>query len=126
MWIVKLALRRPYTFVVMAILMLVMGAAAIVSMPTDIFPHIDIPVVSVVWAYQGMSPEEMAERMAALAKDSVDRLVVMGNACDFYNDIAIYYPLRVLMTILGLPRSDEERLLKITQAYFGGGDPEMP
>lgn len=67
----------------------------------------------------------LSERMAALAKDSVDRLVAMGNACDFYNDIAIYYPLRVLMTILGLPRSDEERLLKITQAYFGGGDPEM-
>jgi cytochrome P450 len=63
--------------------------------------------------------------MAALAKESVDRLVTMGNQCDFYNDIAIYYPLRGLMTILGLPRSDEERLLKITQAYFGGGDPEM-
>ncbi|HLG84624.1 MAG TPA: cytochrome P450 [Bradyrhizobium sp.] len=67
----------------------------------------------------------LSERMAALAKDSVDRLVAMGSACDFYNDIAIYYPLRVLMTILGLPRSDEARLLKITQAYFGGGDPEM-
>ena len=67
----------------------------------------------------------LSERMAALAKDSVDHLVEMGSACDFYNDIAIYYPLRVLMTILGLPRSDEERLLKITQAYFGGGDPEM-
>ena len=61
MWIVKLALRRPYTFVVMAILMLVLGAAAIASMPTDIFPYIDIPVVSVVWAYTGMSPEEMAD-----------------------------------------------------------------
>ncbi|MBR0899021.1 cytochrome P450 [Bradyrhizobium tropiciagri] len=67
----------------------------------------------------------LSERMAALAKESVDRLVAMGNQCDFYNDIAIYYPLRVLMTILGLPRNDEERLLKITQAYFGGGDPEM-
>ena len=66
MWIVKLALRRPYTFVVMAILMLVLGAAAIVSMPTDIFPYIDIPVVSVVWAYQGMSPEEMADRIVTV------------------------------------------------------------
>ena len=67
----------------------------------------------------------LSERMAALAKDSVDRLLAMGGECDFYNEIAIYYPLRVLMTILGLPRDDEERLLKITQAYFGGGDPEM-
>jgi multidrug efflux pump subunit AcrB len=65
-WIVKLALRRPYTFVVMAILMLVLGATAIASMPTDIFPYIDIPVVSVVWAYTGMSPEEMAERIVTV------------------------------------------------------------
>ncbi|QPF87265.1 cytochrome P450 [Bradyrhizobium genosp. L] len=67
----------------------------------------------------------LAERMEALAKESVDRLLAFGGACDFYSEIAIYYPLRVLMTILGLPRSDEQRLLKITQAYFGGGDPEM-
>lgn len=67
----------------------------------------------------------LAERMEALAKESVDRLLAMDGVCDFYNEIAIYYPLRVLMTILGLPRSDEQRLLKITQAYFGGGDPEM-
>ena len=66
MWIVKLALRRPYTFVVMAILMLVLGATAIASMPTDIFPYIDIPVVSVVWTYTGMSPEEMAERIVTV------------------------------------------------------------
>jgi cytochrome P450 len=67
----------------------------------------------------------LAERMEALAKESIDRLLAIGDECDFYSEIAIYYPLRVLMTILGLPRSDEQRLLKITQAYFGGGDPEM-
>ena len=67
----------------------------------------------------------LADRMNALAKESVDRLCAAGGACDFYNEIAIYYPLRVLMTILGLPREDEAHLLKITQAYFGGGDPEM-
>ena len=67
----------------------------------------------------------LADPMNALAKESVDRLCAAGGACDFYNEIAIYYPLRVLMTILGLPRDDEPHLLKITQAYFGGGDPEM-
>lgn len=67
----------------------------------------------------------LSERMAVLAKDSVDRLFALGDQCDFYSEIAIYYPLRVLMTILGLPRDDEARLLKITQAYFGGGDPDM-
>jgi multidrug efflux pump subunit AcrB len=49
MWIVRLALRRPYTFVVVAILILVMGLGAIFRTPTDIFPNIDIPVVSIIW-----------------------------------------------------------------------------
>ena len=53
MWIVRLALRRPYTFVVMAVLIAILGGTAIVTMPVDIFPYIDIPVVSVVWSYTG-------------------------------------------------------------------------
>jgi len=61
MWIVQLALRRPYTFVILALLIVIMGGLAIVRMPTDIFPDIDIPVVSVIWTYNGVSPEEMAE-----------------------------------------------------------------
>src|ERR1700680_83307 len=63
MWIVRLALRRPYTFVVMAVLVAILGGAAIVSMPVDIFPYIDIPIVSVLWVYQGLSPEEMEKRV---------------------------------------------------------------
>src|SRR4051794_36457839 len=63
MWIVRLALRRPYTFVVVALLIAILGGAAIVSMPVDIFPYIDIPVVSVLWVYSGLSPEEMEKRV---------------------------------------------------------------
>ncbi len=63
MWIVRLALRRPYTFVVMAVLIAILGATAIVTMPVDIFPYIDIPIVSVVWQYNGLSPEEMEKRV---------------------------------------------------------------
>ena len=63
MWIVELALRRPYTFVVAAILILILGGVAIVRTPVDIFPNINIPVVSVLWGYQGLSPEEMADRI---------------------------------------------------------------
>lgn len=63
MWIVQLALRRPYTFVVAAILILILGVVSIVRTPVDIFPNIDIPVVSVLWNYQGLSPEEMANRI---------------------------------------------------------------
>ena len=66
MWIVRLALRRPYTFVVMAVLIALLGGTAIVTMPVDIFPYIDIPVVSIVWSYQGLSPEEMEKRMVTI------------------------------------------------------------
>jgi multidrug efflux pump subunit AcrB len=61
MWIVQLALRRPYTFVIMSLLIAILGGLAIFRMPTDIFPEIDIPVVSVIWSYGGVSPEEMSE-----------------------------------------------------------------
>ena len=63
MWIVRLALRRPYTFVVAAILIMVVGVVSIARTPVDIFPNIDIPVVSVLWQYTGLSPEEMSDRI---------------------------------------------------------------
>ncbi len=65
MWIVRLALRRPYTFVVFALLILILGVFSIESMPTDIFPDIDIPVVTVVWFFNGLSAEQMADRIAS-------------------------------------------------------------
>ncbi len=63
MWIVKLALRRPYTFVVMAMLIAVLGVVTILRMPTDIFPEIEIPVVAAIWNYAGLSPDEMETRV---------------------------------------------------------------
>ena len=63
MWIVRLALRRPYTFVVVSILLLILGPITILRTPTDIFPNIDIPVISVIWNYAGISPEEMSNRI---------------------------------------------------------------
>jgi multidrug efflux pump subunit AcrB len=63
MWIVRLALRRPYTFVVASILLLILGVVSITRTPTDIFPNIDIPVVSVVWNYTGLSPDDMSNRI---------------------------------------------------------------
>src|SRR5258708_16910252 len=64
--------------------------------------------------FQPRQIRTLSDRMEALAKESVDRLFAIGEECDFYNEIAIYYPLRVLMTILGLPPEAEQRLLKIT------------
>src|SRR5579875_127889 len=63
MWIVRLALRRPYTFVVAAILLMIVGAVAILRTPVDIFPNIDIPVVSALFTYNGLSPEDMSNRI---------------------------------------------------------------
>src|ERR1700732_2483115 len=66
MWIVRLALRRTYTFVVAAMLIAVLGAVSIYRMSTDIFPSIDIPVVSVVWQYTGMPADEIESRIVLL------------------------------------------------------------
>src|SRR3984957_16437247 len=66
MWIVRLALRRTYTFVVMALLIAVLGAVSIYRMSTDIFPNIDIPIVSVVWQYTGMPADEIESRIVYL------------------------------------------------------------
>ncbi|HEV2619452.1 MAG TPA: efflux RND transporter permease subunit, partial [Acidobacteriaceae bacterium] len=63
MWIVRLALRRPYTFVVMSLLLFILGPVVILRTPVDIFPNIDIPVVSVVWNYAGLSPEQLSDRI---------------------------------------------------------------
>src|SRR4051794_12933632 len=63
MWIVRLALRRPYTFVVAAMLVVILGLVAIVRMPTDIFPEINIPVISVAFNYTGMPADEMEKRV---------------------------------------------------------------
>ena len=61
--IVRLALRRPYTFVVLAILILIFGPLAALKTPTDIFPDIKIPVIAVVWTYRGMPPDDMSGRV---------------------------------------------------------------
>src|SRR6201986_228881 len=63
MWIVRLALRRPYTFAVFALLLLILGPLSILNTPTDIFPNINIPVVSIVWQYTGLSAVDMANRI---------------------------------------------------------------
>src|SRR5207249_4181035 len=64
----RLALRRPYTFVVMALLIAVLGVAAIVTMTVDIFPSINIPVVTVIWNYSGLSPTEMQNRIVTVTE----------------------------------------------------------
>ena len=75
MWIVALALRRPYTFVVMALVIIILTPLTILRTPTDIFPDIDIPVVSVVWFYTGMAPQDMADRIVANSERGITTTV---------------------------------------------------
>src|ERR1035438_3019014 len=72
MWIVALALRRPYTFIVMALVIILLTPITILRTPTDIFPNIDIPVVSVVWFYSGMSPQDMADRIVTNSERGIN------------------------------------------------------
>ena len=65
MWIVALALRRPYTFIVMALLILILSPIAVLRTPVDILPEINIPVVSVIWQYSGLSAQEMTDRIVS-------------------------------------------------------------
>src|SRR3569833_114803 len=69
------ALRRPFTFLVMAVLIVIIGIVAIKSTPTDVFPVIDIPVASVIWAYNGTSPNDMEKRIVTLAERSYSSAV---------------------------------------------------
>ncbi len=66
MWIVKIALNRPYTFIVLALLVLILSPVVILRTPTDIFPNINIPVIAVAWQYTGLNPEEMEGRLTSV------------------------------------------------------------
>src|ERR1700749_702007 len=96
MWIVRLALGRPYTFVVMAILIAILGGSAIATMPVDIFPYIDIPVVSALWVYSGLSPEEMEKRVVtgferSLTSNVNDIEHIESQSYNGYGVVKIYF-----------------------------------
>src|SRR6201998_4297973 len=75
MWIVRLALRRPYTMAVLAILIFILGALAIFRTPTDICPNIDIPVVSIIWSYNGLTPDDMSDRIVSVTERALTTTV---------------------------------------------------
>jgi multidrug efflux pump subunit AcrB len=75
MWIVRLALRRPYTFVVLSVLIFILGISAIITTPKDIFPNINIPVISLVWSYTGLTPEDMEKRMVTVTERAMTTTV---------------------------------------------------
>src|SRR5581483_10825015 len=92
--------------------------------------HMDEPdhkayrAVAAAW-FQPNSLRRLEERMHELAVRFVDRMVELGGECDFVRDIAVHYPLYVILSLLGLPESDFERMLMLTQQLFGGDDEEL-
>lgn len=75
MWLVRLALQRPYTFVVMAVLIAILGIGSILTMPVDIFPAINIPVISVIWTYTGLLPDDMEKRIVLICERAMTTTV---------------------------------------------------
>ena len=75
MWIVWLALKRPYTFIVLALVIIIITPLVILRMPVDVLPDINIPVVSVVWFYNGLSPNEMSDRIVTNSERGLTTLV---------------------------------------------------
>jgi cytochrome P450 len=84
-------------------------------------------------AYRGLTQpwfmpgnlKKLEARMAELSRRYVDKMMELGPECDFVKSIAVYYPLHVIMSIMGVPETDEPRMLKLTQELFGGTDPDM-
>jgi multidrug efflux pump subunit AcrB len=75
MWIVRLALLRPYTFVILALLILIFGVSAVITTPTDILPQIDIPIVSVIWNYNGLDADDMSKRIVGVCERALSTSV---------------------------------------------------
>src|SRR6201996_1146123 len=96
MWLVRVALQRPYTFIVIAALIAILGIGSILTMPTDIFPAINIPVVSVVWNYNGLAPDDMANRMVTISERAMTTTVngiehIESRSYNGYAVIRVYF-----------------------------------
>src|SRR5213595_1262824 len=93
MWIVQLAPRRPYSFTVMAILIVLAGVVTITRMSTDIFPNVNIPVVSVIWSYAGVAPEEMEKRFVTVFERAMTTTVndIEHIESQSYNGVSIVH-----------------------------------
>jgi multidrug efflux pump subunit AcrB len=91
MWIVKIALDRPYTFIILALLILILSPVVILRTPTDIFPNIDIPVVAVAWQYTGMNPEELEGRLTSPFEKGLTTLVdnIQHTESTTYNGVVV-------------------------------------
>jgi len=86
--------------------------------------HMKYRALTQAW-FMPQNLKKLEARVRELAREAADRMLAMGNSCDFVNEVALHYPLRVIMEILGVAREDEPRMLKLTQELFGATDPDL-
>jgi cytochrome P450 len=86
--------------------------------------HMKYRVLTQAW-FLPQNLRSLEDRIRAIAKAAVAKMAASGGRCDFVRDVALHYPLHVIMTILGVPEEDEPRMLKLTQEIFGAADPEL-
>jgi multidrug efflux pump subunit AcrB len=117
MALVRIALKRPYTFVVMSLLIAVLGIGSIFTMPTDIFPPINIPVVSVIWSYTGISPDDMASRIVTISERAMTTTVndIEHIESRSYTGVAV---IRVYFSRLPMLKWEFPRLLPYVKPCF--------
>jgi len=86
--------------------------------------HMKLRTLTQSW-FMPPNLKKLEARIAEIAKEHVDRLAELGGECDFVREVAVWYPLRVIMEILGVPKEDEPFMLRLTQEIFGAGDPDV-
>src|ERR1700747_2499382 len=91
MWIVRLSLARPYTFIVLSLILLLVSPVVLLRTPVDIFPSINIPVISVIWTYNGLVPSEMETRIVSIFERSLTTMVsnIEHIESQSYNGVAV-------------------------------------
>src|ERR1700746_3042007 len=91
MWLVSLALRRPYTFVIIGVLIFILGVSAILTTPTDILPEINIPIVSVIWTYNGLDADDMSKRIVGICERALSTTVnnIQSTQSQSYNGVGV-------------------------------------
>ena len=122
MWIVRLALRRPYTFIVMSMLILILGALSIYRTPVDIFPVVDIPVIAIIWNFNGLEPQEMEQRIVSNSERAYTTTV--GNIehmeSESYNGIAVikiyFQPGADIPSAIALAAAESQAILRTLPA----------
>jgi len=86
--------------------------------------HLQYRALTQAW-FMPQNLKKLEDRIRVIARAAVDKMAAKGGECDFVNEVALHFPLHVIMTILGVPESDEPRMLKLTQELFGAADPEL-